>query len=125
MGEDFSLETDGDKLRQVLGNLLSNAIKYSPEGTSITISLAHTDRNAEIRVRDQGIGIPKAEQSLIFERFYRTDLSRSRKTGGAGIGLAIVKALVEQLGGHITVESQENKGSVFTVSLPMQSSEKS
>ena len=119
-GDDFILQTDGDKLRQVLGNLLSNAIKYSSEGTAIIISLSHTDKDALIRVRDQGIGIPQAEQALIFERFYRTDLSRSRKTGGAGIGLAIVKALTEQLGGQITVESRENEGSAFIVSLPLQ-----
>lgn len=119
-GDDFILQTDKDKLRQVLNNLLSNASKYSPEKTSITVTLSHTEKDALIRVRDQGIGIPKAEQSLIFERFYRTDLSRSRQTGGAGIGLAIVKALTEQLGGRITVESHENEGSVFTVSLPLQ-----
>ncbi|MBR0407420.1 MAG: HAMP domain-containing histidine kinase [Clostridia bacterium] len=119
-GEDFILPTDKEKLRQVLNNLLSNAIKYSPEGTAITITLFHTEKEAQIRVQDQGIGIPKAEQALIFERFYRTDLSRSRKTGGAGIGLAIAKALTEQLGGRITVESRENEGSAFTVSLPLQ-----
>ncbi|MBR1584949.1 MAG: HAMP domain-containing histidine kinase [Clostridia bacterium] len=119
-GEDFILQTDKDKLRQILNNLLSNAIKYSPEGTAITINLSHTEKKARIRVRDQGIGIPEAEQALIFERFYRTDSSRSRQSGGAGIGLAIVKALTEQLGGQITVESRENEGSAFTVSLPLQ-----
>ena len=119
-GDDFILQTDKDKLRQILNNLLSNAIKYSPEGTVITITLSRTEKDALIRVQDQGIGIPKSEQTLIFERFYRTDLSRSRKTGGAGIGLAIVKSLTEQLGGRITVESRENEGSAFTVSLPMQ-----
>ena len=103
-----------------MNNLLSNAIKYSPEGTAITINLSHTEKKARIRVRDQGIGIPEAEQALIFERFYRTDSSRSRQSGGAGIGLAIVKALTEQLGGQITVESRENEGSAFTVSLPLQ-----
>ena len=119
-GDDFILQTDRDKLRQVLNNLMSNAIKYSPKGTAITITLSRTEKDALIRVQDQGIGIPKSEQTLIFERFYRTDLSRSRKTGGAGIGLAIVKALTEQLGGQITVESRENEGSAFTVSLPLQ-----
>ncbi|MBQ9211942.1 MAG: HAMP domain-containing protein [Clostridia bacterium] len=118
-GEDLILQTDGDKLRQILINLLSNAIKYSPDGTDITISLRQSKNNAQIRVADQGIGIPPAEQALIFERFYRTDLSRSRETGGAGIGLAITKALTEQLGGTISVESQVNKGSVFTVTFPL------
>ena len=118
-GDDFILQTDKDKLRQILNNLLSNAIKYSPEGTAITIILSHTEKEAQIRVQDQGIGIPKTEQALIFERFYRTDLSRSRQTGGAGIGLAIVKALTEQLDGRITVESRENEGSAFTIFLPL------
>ena len=118
-GDGFLVETDGDKLRQVLDNLLSNAVKYSPEGTVITVSLSRTDEEARIVVADRGIGIPEAEQALIFERFYRTDLSRSRETGGAGIGLAIAKAVTEQLGGRITVESRDNGGSAFTVSLPL------
>ncbi|MBQ8161576.1 MAG: HAMP domain-containing histidine kinase [Clostridia bacterium] len=121
-GEDFALETDAGKLRQVLMNLLSNAMKYTPDGKDISVSFAHTEKNARIRVEDQGIGIPKEEQDLIFERFYRTDLSRSRDSGGAGIGLAITKALVEQLGGEIHVESEEHRGSTFTVTLPMKKS---
>ena len=118
-GEHIILSADADKLRQILNNLLSNAIKYSPNDTEITIFLSRTEKEALIAVQDHGIGIPKAEQTLIFERFYRTDLSRSRKTGGAGIGLAIAKAMAEQLGGAIRVESAENEGSTFILSLPL------
>ncbi|MGC4019059.1 MAG: ATP-binding protein [Muricomes sp.] len=109
---------DEKRIRQVAANLLSNAIKYSKETGEIHISVSETKDSGILEVEDNGIGIPKEEISLIFERFYRTDKSRSRKTGGTGIGLTIVKSLVQAHGGTITVKSEVGKGSKFTVTLP-------
>lgn len=117
-GAHASAWVDRDRLQQVITNLVSNAVKYSdPEGT-VRVLIADGEATALIRVEDDGIGIAEAEQTLIFERFYRTDLSRNRKTGGAGIGLAIAKTIVQAHGGEISVESREGHGSSFIVSLP-------
>lgn len=99
-------------------NLVSNAIKYSADQGSIVIQTEETADTAILRVEDEGIGIAPEEQHLIFERFYRTDRSRSRKTGGTGIGLTIVKAIVAAHGGTITVESQVGQGSCFLSPCP-------
>lgn len=111
-------KVDRSKIQQVLTNLLSNAIKYSGEEGNIYIKIKDLEQLAVICVEDQGIGIAKEDQKLIFERFYRTDQSRNRKTGGAGIGLTIVKTIVEAHGGKITVESEEGHGSRFMITLP-------
>ncbi len=97
---------------------MSNAVKYTPEGGAIGIEVYETDRLGIVKVTDTGIGIPETELPLIFERFYRTDKSRNRKSGGAGIGLAIVKSIVNAHGGTVTVESIKEQGSCFTVSIP-------
>lgn len=109
---------DQGRIRQVVTNLVSNAIKYSNEQGTIRLRIEETANSGILRVEDTGIGIPREEQKLIFERFYRTDRSRNRKTGGAGIGLTIVKSIVEAHGGQITVDSEEGDGSKFTVTLP-------
>lgn len=121
-GERVELTADRGKLQQIVTNLLSNASKYSPEGSPIAISVGRRGDMGFIAVEDHGIGIPADEQALVFERFYRTDLSRSRKTGGAGIGLAIARALAEAHGGHIDLESTEDRGSRFTVWIPIKRS---
>ncbi|MDO4321145.1 MAG: ATP-binding protein [Lachnospiraceae bacterium] len=108
---------DQKRLHQVIYNLVSNAVKYSTEGGSIQIHVCDGTETAVLTVEDHGIGIPKEELGLIFERFYRTDRSRSRRTGGAGIGLSIVRAIVQAHGGRITAESREGEGSRFTVTL--------
>lgn len=117
-GETCILYADKDRIGQVITNLLSNAIKYSPYGGHIHLEVKQEETNTFIIVEDNGIGIPKDELPLVFERFYRTDKSRNRKTGGAGIGLTIVKSIVSAHHGIISIESEENKGSRFTVTLP-------
>ena len=109
---------DRDKLNRILYNLTDNAIKYSPDGGRIFVSLDKEDEQIVWRVRDNGVGIPEADQEHIFERFYRVDKARSRETGGTGLGLSIVKQLVNLHGGTITVHSEPNRGSEFTVVFP-------
>lgn len=117
-GPDINIHADQDRLRQVANNLISNAIKYSEEGKVINVTVFETKETAGIHVKDAGIGIPEEELPYIFERFYRADKSRNRATGGSGIGLTIVKSIVEAHGGRVTVESQIGEGSRFTVTLP-------
>ncbi len=107
------------RLEQVMVNLLDNAVKFNrPEG-SVSIDCSYTDgRNVRIRVSDTGIGIPSGDISRVFERFYRVDKARSRPAGGTGLGLPIVKEVVDRMGGTIAVESQLGRGSIFTVTLP-------
>lgn len=117
---DFTVVGDAMKLQQAFSNLLDNAIKYSPEDTTITVSVGRDAKNAIITVEDQGIGIAPEEQKKIFERFYRVDKARSRETGGTGLGLSIVDSIVRQHNGTISVKSRLGEGSVFTVTLPLQ-----
>jgi len=117
-GNHSIVNADRDRLNQVIINLLSNAIKYTHENGHVRISVHDTSENGIMTVEDDGIGIPEDELPLIFERFYRTDKSRNRKTGGAGIGLTITKAIVNAHGGKIEVTSSVNKGSCFTITLP-------
>ncbi|GIO04314.1 PAS domain-containing sensor histidine kinase [Brevibacillus reuszeri] len=112
------LMTDRDCLQQIILNLLTNAIAYTPEGGAITIRTEKEDQIVKIQVIDTGIGIPEKDLTRIFERFYRVDKARSRDSGGTGLGLAIVKHLVDNLHGHIRVDSVEGKGTTFTVTIP-------
>ncbi|HIK32439.1 MAG TPA: two-component sensor histidine kinase [Oscillatoriales cyanobacterium M59_W2019_021] len=120
----IKVKADRDRLQQVLINLIDNAVKYSPSGEAVTLHLERCDREAIVRVCDRGVGIPLQHQSRIFERFYRCDEDRCRTTGGSGLGLAIVKTLVEEMGGRVTVRSTLGEGSIFSVFLPLDSSEK-
>jgi signal transduction histidine kinase len=108
---------DYDRLMQVLINLLSNAVKYTDAG-SVDISASPVPGGCLITVADTGIGIAESELPHIFERFYRSDKSRNRNSGGAGIGLTIAASIVEAHGGRISVESTAGAGTVFTVFLP-------
>lgn len=112
---------DADRLNQVLVNLLANALQFTPEGGQVEVVLQEEDRVARLAVRDTGCGIAPEDLPHIFERFYRGDRSRARTTGGAGIGLTIVKHIVERHGGTISVESQVGEGSTFQVVLPANS----
>ncbi len=107
------------ELHSAVGNLLSNAVRYTPEGGEIRLRwLPRGDGSGAIAVADSGIGIPRAHQARLTERFYRIDGSRSRETGGTGLGLAIVKHVMQRHGGAIEIESDEGKGSTFTLVLP-------
>ena len=109
---------DKDKISQVIVNLLSNAIRYTNNGGKIFISSYKENNNLKIQFKDNGIGIPKENIKYIFERFYRVDESRSKNTGGIGVGLTIVKSIIDLHQGTIEVRSEVNKGSEFIVMLP-------
>jgi heavy metal sensor kinase len=113
------VRADSIAIDRLLLILLDNAVKYTPEGGSCEIELITEPGQAQILVRDSGIGIPESELGLIFERLYRTDQARSRETGGAGLGLAIARWITEMHGGTIAAESRMGLGSVFRVSLPV------
>ncbi|WP_271001581.1 two-component system histidine kinase PnpS [Listeria seeligeri] len=112
------IETNRDQLQQILINLLSNAINYTPVDGKVEVKLMERESEVIIEVTDNGIGIPAKDIDRVFERFYRVDKARSRHSGGTGLGLSIVKHLVENCGGRIEVESQEEVGSTFRVTLP-------
>jgi len=98
--------THPDQLAQVLSNLLQNASRYTPEGGRVTVAVEARPGDALVSVTNSGDGIPGADLPYVFERFYRVEKSRDRARGGAGIGLAIVKELVESAGGRVGVESE-------------------
>ena len=117
-GEQEIILADKDKFSQVLVNLLSNALKYTPEGGTVEVEVKGAEDIIEIKIKDSGNGIPPEDLPYIFERFYRADKSRNRLTGGAGIGLTIVKAIVEAHKGKIEVQSKIYEGTEFIVSIP-------
>ncbi|HCL01066.1 MAG TPA: two-component sensor histidine kinase [Lachnoclostridium phytofermentans] len=118
VGTAGTIPVDKERISQVIINLLSNAIKYTPDFGKIEITLEDYETSLVIQVKDNGIGIPEEELPFIFERFYRADKSRNRRTGGAGIGLAIVKSVVHAHGGKVEVSSKLETGTVFRVLLP-------
>lgn len=109
---------DRDRISGVLTNLLSNSVKYTPSGGEIHISVEERGHEAIVTIADTGIGIPEGELPFVFERFFRADKSRNRGTGGAGIGLAIVKSIVHAHGGNVAAQSVVDQGSRFVVTLP-------
>ena len=114
-------EADKDKLMQILSNILNNALKYTPEGKNVTLSV-QTDKEGYVgfKIQDEGSGMAEDDIPHIFERFYRGDKSRDRKTGGVGIGLSIVKALMDAHKGLIKVKSKLNKGTSITLWFPQE-----
>ncbi|MFD1991200.1 two-component system histidine kinase PnpS [Paenibacillus nicotianae] len=122
--EEMFMEADEDRLRQIFVNLISNAVNYTQDGGKVRLTVEEqVSENGEERilfhVRDTGMGIPKKDLPRIFERFYRVDKARSRSSGGTGLGLSIVKHLVDLHRGTVTVESEVNIGTTFTVNLPL------
>ena len=110
---------EAEACRRIADNLLRNAVLYTPDGGRVTVSTQRQDRWATLTVADTGVGIPADALPHIFDRFYRVDRARDRATGGSGIGLAIVRASVERMGGRVDVESEVGRGSVFRVRLPL------
>jgi signal transduction histidine kinase len=110
---------DANRFRQVLCNLLDNALTHTPAGGRITVQAGQAGDQIELRVQDTGEGIPAEHLPLIFERFYRVDQSRTRATGGAGLGLAIVRQLVEAQGGQVSAHSQVGQGTTMQFTLPI------
>ena len=117
----LGVEVAGDRVRlqQVVVNLIDNSIKYTPKGGTIEVRVGREGNNAVLEVSDNGLGIPAHDLPHVFERFYRADKARSRASGGAGLGLSIVKAICSAHHGDIQVSSQEGKGSTFRVELPL------
>lgn len=113
------LNIDPEKLYHIIWNLADNAIKYTPDGGKVNISLIEQKGCLIIRIRDTGIGIPEEDIENIFEPFVRTDKARCRESGGFGLGLSLVKEIVETQNGKIEVKSRRDKGSIFTVILPI------
>lgn len=115
------ITADRQRIEQVIINIISNAVKYTPDGGRIDLKLTKSARKTVLlEVRDNGIGIPQADISHLFERFYRVEKSRTQDAGGTGLGLAIAKELVEAHGGRISVESELGKGTAVTIELPVE-----
>ena len=110
---------DKTSLVSAFDNLIENAINYSPNNTTVKITLNQRGNLVEVAIKDEGIGISEADQKRVFERFYRVDPARSRETGGTGLGLSIVKHVINNHGGDVLVWSELGKGSTFTVRLPI------
>ncbi|MFH1422591.1 MAG: heavy metal sensor histidine kinase [Planctomycetota bacterium] len=117
-----ALYVQGEKwqIEQLISNLLDNAIRYNRPGGSIVVSLQRAGNYAEIIIRDTGVGLSEENREKIFDRFYRVDSSRARHSGGIGLGLSIVKSVIEAHSGEILVKSKTGEGSIFTVKLPLQ-----
>lgn len=112
-----TIRADEDLLSQVWLNLLGNSIKFTPTGGSIVVELREREQEVWVQIRDTGIGMSEEERERVFERFYKADKSRNREKGGSGLGLSIVKKIVEMHGGSISVESRSGEGSLFIVKL--------
>ncbi len=112
------INSNRDYIKQIFLNLIDNAIKYTPDGGFVETYVYESDEDIFIKVSDNGIGISKEDKDRVFERFYRVDKARSRDVGGTGLGLAIVKHIVKSLNGTISVKSELNRGTEFTVTIP-------
>jgi signal transduction histidine kinase len=117
--DEATLEADEELLNQVWRNLLHNAIKFTPEGGTLAIGLATDGNRATATFADSGIGIADDDLPHLFERFFKADKARNRSLGGSGLGLSIVKKIVDLHGGEIEVESRPGEGTTFTVRLPL------
>jgi signal transduction histidine kinase len=111
---------DPQRIEQVIGNLVNNALRYVPQGGQITLHVAAKDQGLEFSVSDNGPGVSAADLPHIFDRFWRGDKSRSRQAGGAGLGLAIARQLIEAQGGKVFAQSRYGGGLVVGFRLPPQ-----
>ena len=112
--------TNRDQFKQMLMNLIANAITYTPEKGKVIVIIDKDAEEVNIQIIDNGIGIPKADQSRIFERFYRVDKARSRNSGGTGLGLSIVKWVIESMDGRVELYSEADEGTTFDITLPIE-----
>ena len=121
------VELDYLQIDQVLTNLLENAARYTPEGSPIDISVRQVDGEMEVSVADRGPGIPETDRERVFDKFYRVmeTQTRTSRTAGSGLGLAVSKGLVEAHGGRIWVEQREGGGAIFRFTLPLHQTETS
>lgn len=119
LNEESIINGDPNRVMQVFYNILDNALKYSPERTSISIHSYEKDGKAVVKIKDHGIGIPGDSLSQIGERFYRSDLSRQRNTGGYGLGLSIAKEIMHKHKGSFSIESEEGKGTTVYLTFPL------
>lgn len=119
--EDVCVFGDADMIRQATVNLISNAVRYTPDGGSIAVTVKSGDIMASIAVKDTGIGLSPEEVKMVFSRFWRADAGRTRESGGLGIGLAVVKEIVDRHGGWVNVEGKPNEGATFTIYIPLYS----
>ncbi|MDR0513933.1 MAG: ATP-binding protein, partial [Coriobacteriaceae bacterium] len=110
---------DADMIRQATANLISNAVRYTPEGGNINVRVKRGDIMATIAVQDSGIGLTPEEAKMVFSRFWRADAGRNRESGGLGIGLAVVKEIVDRHGGWVHVDGRPNQGATFTIYIPL------
>ena len=110
---------DSDMIRQATANLISNAVRYTPEGGTITVSVSSHEGMCAIAVRDTGIGLSPDEAKMVFSRFWRADAGRTRESGGLGIGLSVVKEIVDRHNGYVDVEGEKGVGACFTINLPL------
>jgi signal transduction histidine kinase len=118
--EPLAVDADREKLRQIVMDLVENAVKYSPGGGTVRVSAQRRDDTVEVKVDDEGIGIPQAEQTRIFAKFYRAEgAGRDLASGGTGLGLFIAKELLAAMRGRIWVDSREGEGSSFSFALPL------
>jgi two-component system phosphate regulon sensor histidine kinase PhoR len=117
--EPVGIVGDTEALRELVDNLVGNAIKYTPSGGEVQVTLNKENGWAVLEVDDDGIGISSADQSRIFERFYRVDKARSRELGGTGLGLSIVKHVALSHGGNVSLRSALGEGSSFRVQIPL------
>ncbi len=116
-GSQLYVNADADRIQQVLYNLVDNAVKFSKDGSSVRIETTERGSKIYVSVKDSGIGIPKKDQKQIFERFYKTDLSRGKDKKGTGLGLSIVKEILKAHDENINVVSTEGVGSEFIFTL--------
>ena len=117
--DSLKLPIDRTIVRQVFVNILSNALKYSSTKSPITIDLHRKGHYVAVSIKDKGIGIAKRDMQFVFQRFFRSSEAQRIDTKGSGLGLYIVKKLIEACSGHIKVSSKQNRGSIFTMLLPI------
>ncbi len=117
--ENLEMQIDRMKFKEIMYNLLSNAIKFTPQKGEVEVTSKVVDNKVQIDVSDTGIGIPEEKYEEIFDPFTQADFSSTRKFGGTGLGLALVKKYVEMHGGDITLKSEVGVGSTFTITIPI------